>query len=67
MTNDEAEKVGRLVALILDNRYARPQLIKTTEFREVITMLEPRLMEVVDVYAERDGRKARVRDLQTRE
>ena len=65
MTNDEAEKVGRLVALILDNRYARPQLIKTAEFREVITMLEPRLMEVVDVYAERDGRKARVRDLQT--
>lgn len=65
MTNDEAEKVGRLVALILDNRYARPQLIKTPEFREVITMLEPRLMEVVDVYADRDGRKARARDLQT--
>ena len=64
MTNDEAEKVARLVALILDNRYARPQLIKTTEFREVITMLEPRLMEVIDVYAERDGRKAKLREAQ---
>ena len=64
MTNDEAEKVGRLVALILDNRYARPQLIKTPEFREVITMLEPKLMEVIDVYAERDGRKAKLREAQ---
>lgn len=64
MTNDEAEKVGRLVALILDNRYARPQLIKTPEFREIVAMLEPRLMEVIDVYAERDGRKAKLREAQ---
>ena len=64
MTNDEAEKVARLVALILDNRYARPQLIKTPEFREIVAMLEPRLMEVVDVYAERDGRKARLKETQ---
>lgn len=64
MTNDEAEKVARLVALILDNRYARPQLIKTPEFREIVAMLEPRLMEVVNVYAERDGRKARLKETQ---
>ena len=61
MTNSEAEKVGQLVKAILDNRYARPQLVKTEEFMEVVTMLEPRLMEVVRVIGERDGRKARVK------
>ena len=64
MTSNEAEKVGRLVALILENRYTRPHLAKTDEFKQVITMLEPRLMEVVNVYAERDGRKARLKETQ---
>ena len=61
MTNNEAEKVGLLVKAILDNRYARPQLIKTPEFMEVVLLIAPNLLPVVEVIGERDGRKARVK------
>ena len=59
MTNNEAEKVGQLVKAILDNRYARPQLVKTKEFMDVVVMIAPNLLPVVEVIGERDGRKSK--------
>ena len=58
MSDRNMEIVGKLVQLILSHRYARPHLVRTNEFKAVVTMLEPRLMEVVNIYAERDGERA---------
>ena len=58
MSDRDMEKVAELVQVILTNRYVRPHLAKTDEFKAVVTMLSPQLMEVVNVYAERDGRRA---------